>query len=41
MADYSPAFGDPLMFAAEALAIAVGGKVSVKADISSEAGVVY
>lgn len=41
MADYSPAFGDPLVFAAEALARAVGGKVSAKADISSEAGVVY
>jgi hypothetical protein len=41
MADYSPAFGDPLMFAAEALAGAVGGKVSAKADISSKAGVVY
>jgi len=41
MADYSPAFGDPLMFAAEVLARAVGGKVSAKADIPSESGVVY
>lgn len=41
MADYSPALGDPLMFAAEVLANAVGGKVSAKAGISSEAGVVY
>jgi hypothetical protein len=41
MAEYSPAFGDPLMFAAGVLARAVGGKVSAKADISSESGVVY
>jgi hypothetical protein len=41
MAEYSPAFGDPLMFAAKVLARAVGGKVSAKSDISSEVGVVY